>query len=133
MTLFLGGVAGLTAPVANKANETQGNQLITHAFVLQEACFAAPATLAAVHFLCIRNARACVCCYSRDCEKGHSLAAVAVAAPMDELLFCACNSEEPRFERVSQLLEQGAQPAAHANEYASLAFRPPLLVHCDCF
>ena len=37
---------------------------------------------------------------------------------MDELLFCACNSEELRLERVSQLLEQGAQPASHINEYA---------------
>jgi hypothetical protein len=36
---------------------------------------------------------------------------------MDELLFCACNSEEPLEERVAQLLEQGAQPASHVNEY----------------
>jgi hypothetical protein len=35
---------------------------------------------------------------------------------MDELLFCACNSEDPRVERVSELLEQGAQPASHTNE-----------------
>jgi hypothetical protein len=35
---------------------------------------------------------------------------------MDELLFCACNSEELLLQRVSQLLDQGAQPAAHVNE-----------------
>jgi hypothetical protein len=38
---------------------------------------------------------------------------------MDELLFCACNSEELLEQRVVQLLEQGAQPASHANEYDS--------------
>jgi hypothetical protein len=38
---------------------------------------------------------------------------------MDELLFCACNSEEPRVERVSQLLAQGAKPASHVNEYVA--------------
>ncbi len=35
---------------------------------------------------------------------------------MDELLFCACNSDELLQQRVAQLLEQGAQPAAHVNE-----------------
>ncbi len=45
---------------------------------------------------------------------------------MDELLFCACNSEDPRLERVSELLEQGAQPASHTNECAP---PPPLHWH----
>ncbi len=38
---------------------------------------------------------------------------------MDELLFCACNSEELRLERVAQLLEQGAKAASHVNEYVA--------------
>jgi hypothetical protein len=43
---------------------------------------------------------------------------------MDELLFCACNSEELLEQRVVQLLEQGAQPASHANEYDSRWLQP---------